>query len=136
MFDLTQEPIDPQTARRALDSEAVGGFVSFEGLVRIQNLGREVLRLEYEASPALAANEFSKIEQEAREAFDILDLSCIHRSGILEIGEMAVWIGVTAAHRDPAFAACRFILDELKGRLPIWKKEHYADGISDWLEHP
>ena len=67
--------------------------------------------------------------------FAILDARCVHRVGSLAIGDLAVWVGVIAAHRDAAFAACRFIIDEVKSRVPIWKNEHYADGESGWL-HP
>ena len=72
---------------------------------------------------------------EAMRAFAITDVRCVHRTGSLAIGELAVWVGVSAAHRDAAFAACRFVIDEVKQRVPIWKNEHYADGESGWL-HP
>lgn len=136
MFTLTDQPIDPAAERADLLNDEVGGFVAFEGWVRRHNLGQTVIALEYEGAGSLAEHEFAAIETEARERFDVTGIRCVHRVGRLEIGDLAVWLGVTAAHRDPAFKACRFVIDELKERLPIWKKEHYTEGSSDWLNHP
>lgn len=132
-FAFTRGPIDPSEFRRGLDHPAAGGYASFEGWVRNHNEGRPVLRLEYHAYEALGVKEGERILAEATGRFSILGAACIHRVGLLEIGEMAVWVGVTAAHRDAAFAACRFIIDEVKERVPIWKKEHYQSGTSDWI---
>lgn len=132
-FAFTRETIDPASSRGKLDHPAAGGYASFEGWVRNHNDGRPVLRLEYHAYEALGVKEGARIVAEAAERFPILGAACIHRVGLLEIGEMAVWVGVTAAHRDAAFAACRFIIDEVKERVPIWKKEHYQSGTSDWI---
>lgn len=136
MFEMSETTIDPQALRAAMCADAAGGFVCFEGWVRDHNLERAVQQLVFEADAQLASNEFVKIEAEAREKFDVLEIRCVHRTGVLAIGELAVWIGVTAAHRAPAFDACRYVIDELKSRLPIWKKEQYADGDSGWLNHP
>ena len=116
-----------------LQNPAAGAYVSFEGWVRNHNEGKEVKSLEYEAYPALANKEGERILQEAKEKFDILESSCIHRIGHLEIGEVAVWVGVIAKHRDAAFLACRYIIDEVKIRVPIWQKENYTDGDSGWV---
>lgn len=89
--------------------------------------------LEYEAHGPVAVSEGEKILAEARERFGLLAASSCHRVGRLEIGDCAVWVGVSAAHRGVAFEGCRYIIDELKQRLPIWKKEHYRDGHSDWI---
>ncbi len=105
----------------------------FEGWVRNQNDGREVERLEYEVYEPLAIIEGEKVLDEAQQRFPHINAVCVHRSGLLDIGECAVWVGVSAAHRDEAFKACRFIIDEIKTRLPIWKKEHYVDGDSGWV---
>src|SRR5690606_7532225 len=91
--------------------------------------------LRYEAYVALAEAEGERIVLEALERFAALDACCVHRVGDLSIGELAVWVGVSAAHRDAAFDACRWIIDEVKSRVPIWKHERYADGRADWL-HP
>lgn len=133
MFTLSTEPIDPNTLRTRLDDPRAGGCVEFEGVVRNENEGRGVLRLEYEGYPAVAVKEGEAVLREALAKFAILRAECVHRVGILEIGDVAVWVGVSAAHRGAAFDACRFIIDEIKLRLPIWKKEHYREGDSGWV---
>ena len=125
--------IEPDQLRQSLTDDAAGGYVAFEGWIRNENEGQEVLRLEYEIYEPLAVKEGAKIIEEARAKYPILDAACVHREGLLELGECAVWVGVTSAHRDEAFAACRFIIDEIKVRLPIWKKEHYVNGDSGWV---
>ena len=134
-FALRDTPIEGVALRAALQSHAAGGFASFEGWVREQHAGRAVLRLDYQAYTELAEREGEAILDEACARFDIVDARCEHRTGTLELGEVAVWIGVVAAHRDAAFGACRYLIDEIKRRVPIWKREHYADGDSGWI-HP
>src|SRR3546814_13671847 len=118
-----------------MDDARAGAYAGFEGRVRNHNDGRAVDGLHYEAYAALAEAEGERVLSEALERFDILDARCVHRTGDLVIGDIAVWVGVTAAHRDAAFAACRHIIDEVKARVPIWKRERYAEGGEDWL-HP
>ena len=132
-FRFTQTAIDTEGARRELQDLGSGGYVSFEGWVRDQNEGQEVTRLEYEAFQDLAVKEGGRIVAEALRRFPIKQALCIHRVGSLSLGEMAVWVGVSSAHRGEAFDACRFIIDEIKHRLPIWKKEHYRSGDSGWV---
>jgi molybdopterin synthase catalytic subunit/rhodanese-related sulfurtransferase len=132
-FSLSVGPFSPDELRASLADPACGGYASFEGLVRDHNEGRRVLRLEYEAYEALALKEGERIVAEALEQFGVRRIACVHRVGDLAIGELAVWVGVAAAHRDEAFAACRYVIDEVKHRLPIWKKEHYVDGDSGWV---
>lgn len=134
-FQLLDTPFDPATLRARLLDDRVGGYASFEGWVRDHNDGRAVHGLRYEAYAALAETEGEKILDEALARFEILDALCVHRTGDLAIGELAVWVGVSAAHRDAAFAACRFVIDEVKSRVPIWKHERYAAGDAGWL-HP
>lgn len=134
-FRLGPERIDLDLERRALDHAAAGAYVSFEGWVRDHNDGKPVLRLDYQAYAPLAGNEGEAILAQAIERFRVRQARCIHRVGSLAIGDLAVWVGVSADHRDAAFAACRWIIDEVKERVPIWKNEHYADGESGWL-HP
>ena len=135
MFELSDKPLDPVALRaRMLNQPAAGALVVFEGWVRSENEGQPVTSLFYEAAPELCRAEAEKILAEAREKFGVLGVRCAHRVGKLAIGDMAVWIGVTAAHRDTAFAGCRYVIDELKKRLPIWKKEFYADNSTgQWL---
>jgi molybdopterin synthase catalytic subunit len=134
MFSLSEVTInDIELKQKTLDPSS-GGFVCFEGWVRDHNQGKDVTKLAYEAYTNLAINEGNKIIQEAMAKYDIKKALCTHRVGLLEIGDMAVWVGVSAAHRDAAFKACRYILDEVKARVPIWKNESWTDGESGWVE--
>ncbi len=129
MFELTDQAI-VSTPRV---HEGAGGFVSFEGKVRNHANGQEVILLEYEAHPELAKQEAEKLIGEAKDRFGLLDVAIIHRVGVLEVGETAVLIQTAAAHRREAFAGCEWIIDQLKFRVPIWKRETYADGDSGWV---
>jgi len=133
MIRLTDHPIDPAALRTELFDPAAGAYCAFEGWIRNHNEGQQVLRLEYEAYAPLALSEGEKVLAEAQQKFPHLHAHCVHRTGLLEIGECAVWVGVASPHRDEAFQACRYVIDQLKIRLPIWKKEHYADGNSGWV---
>ncbi len=134
-FTILDVAIDIASLRAALLHERAGAFASFEGWVRDHHDGRAVLGLRYEAYVELAEMEGARILDEARARFDILGACAVHRVGDLAIGDLAVWVGVCAAHRDAAFAACRWIIDEVKARVPIWKHERYADGDAQW-RHP
>jgi len=135
VFRISETPFDVAALRAELLDARVGAHASFEGWVRDHNDGRKVDGLHYQAYAGLAEAEGRRVIDEALEKFAIIDASCVHRSGDLALGELAVWVGVTAAHRGPAFDACRYIIDEVKARVPIWKRERYADGAADWL-HP
>ncbi len=134
-FILSDATIDIAPLRAQLVSDSAGAFASFEGWVRDHNDGRAVHGLRYEAYPALAETEATRIIEQAMAQFEIVDARCMHRTGDLDIGDLAVWVGVSAAHRAAAFDACRFIIDEVKSSVPIWKHERYADGEATWL-HP
>ncbi len=133
MFTISATPIDPVALHRTLVDARAGACVTFEGWVRNRNEGQPVLSLEYEAYAPLAMSEGEKILTEAREKFALVGVAAVHRTGHLQLGELAVWVGVTAEHRGAAFDACRYIIDEAKARLPIWKKEHYASGATAWI---
>jgi len=133
MFVISDNDIAVDSLREQLMDPGAGGLCVFEGWVRNENEGRTVERLEYEVYEPLAVSEGEKVIAEAREQFPHLQACCVHRSGLLEIGDCAVWVGVAAPHRDEAFKACRYIIDQIKVRLPIWKKEHYIDGDSGWV---
>jgi molybdopterin synthase catalytic subunit len=134
-FRLSDAPIEVAPLREALLAGGAGAYASFEGWVRDHNEGRRVRGLAYEAYAALAEAEGARVLAETRERFAIHDAACVHRVGELAVGDLAVWVGVSAAHRDAAFAACRFVIDEIKSRVPIWKHERYSEGESAWL-HP
>ena len=133
MFAISGKDIAVDDLREQMMDPGAGGLCIFEGWVRNENEGRTVERLEYEVYEPLAVSEGEKVIAEAKELFPHLQACCVHRSGLLEIGDCAVWVGVAAPHRDEAFKACRYIIDQIKVRLPIWKKEHYVDGDSGWV---
>ena len=132
-FRLASAPLDPDALKASLADAHAGACVTFEGWVRNHNDGRPVLALDYEAYGTLAEKEGSLIIAEALEKFAVTRIVCVHRTGSLKIGDLAVWVGVAAAHRGAAFDACRYLIDEVKARVPVWKKEHYADGSTEWV---
>jgi MoaE-MoaD fusion protein len=125
---ITRDPIDSQTTVSDLKRGDDGAVVVFEGTVRNQTRGRKTLYLDYEAYEAMALQQMEALAGEALGKFQIRDVALIHRLGRLEIGETSVFIAVASAHRAAAFDACRWLIDTLKRTVPIWKKEHFADG--------
>ncbi|MCG6920664.1 MAG: molybdenum cofactor biosynthesis protein MoaE [Acidobacteria bacterium] len=128
---LVHGPIDLDDL--AATAPADGALCLFMGVVRNENRGRRVERLEYEAYEDMALPLMEEIVAETRERYPVSEVRLVHRLGRLEIGEASVAVGVASPHRAEAFAACRFAIDTLKAKVPIWKKEHYTDG-SEWLE--
>ena len=135
MMDLriTAEAIEPESLKKELADFACGALVTFEGWIRDHNEGRAVRQLEYEVYAPLAIKEGKRVLEQAAEQWQINHALAVHREGLLALGDVAVWVGVSSAHRDEAFLACRFIIDEIKQRLPIWKKETWTDGDSGWV---
>lgn len=134
MFDLTSRPLDLADLSRTLKQPEAGAVVTFQGCVRNHNQGRSVAALEYWAYEELASKEGDRILEEAQEEYPVHECLCMHRVGTLGVGDVAVWIGVSAAHRGDGFRRCRHVIDEIKKRVPIWKKEHYADGSARWIQ--
>src|SRR4051812_36563322 len=130
-FDTTA--LDTAALARGMRDDACGGYAEFEGWVRNHNEGHAVTRLEYEAFAELAEKEGARIVAEAVQKYGVRRAAGVHRIGSLGIGDVAVWVGVSGAHRDEAFRACRYIIDEVKHRVPIWKKEHTVTGDSGWV---
>jgi molybdopterin synthase catalytic subunit len=132
MFRIVTDPIEP----RALEEVVCvgdGGVVTFFGIVRADaDDGRRVSGLWYEAHEAMAIQEFEAIAGEARDRFGGVCMAIVHRIGELRVGEISVAVLAAAAHRGAAFDACRYAIDQLKRRAPIWKKERYADGAAEW----
>ena len=133
MFSLATTPIDAAALRAELNRPEVGALVVFEGVVRDHHQGRAVVRLEYEAFAEMAGSEGAAIVAEVEALFPGVRIRCVHRTGTLAVGEMAVWIGVAAPHRGLAFAGCRAMIEQIKRRLPVWKKEHFAEGEPVWV---
>jgi molybdopterin synthase catalytic subunit len=116
-----------------LEDPTVGGIVYFQGVVRNHNEGKEVKSLEYEAYTSMANKVGLEIITKAKEKFDIVDAFCIHRMGHLAINDTAVWVITTSHHRKEAYEASQFIIDTVKGEVPIWKKEHYKNETPQWI---
>jgi molybdopterin synthase catalytic subunit len=132
-FSISSSTIDVAATRQSVADNSCGALVVFEGWIRDHNEGREVERLEYEVYRPVAEKEGARIIDEAIERYGVSHARCIHREGLLELGEIAVIVCVSSPHRGAAFDACRYIIDETKTRLPIWKKEHYLGGVSEWV---
>jgi molybdopterin synthase catalytic subunit len=131
--ELVRSPIDLGALQSATPRD--GALCLFAGVVRNENGGRPVRYLEYEAYEEMAIPLMQQIAADARRQWPLTEIRMVHRLGRLEIGEASVAVAVVSPHRAEAFAACRFAIDTLKARVPIWKKEYYADG-SAWLEGP
>jgi molybdopterin synthase catalytic subunit len=125
---VTPETLEPAAVDQLVSASGIGGRVLFCGAVREENRGRRVWGMRYEAYVPMAEKVLATICEEAAERFAISAAAVHHRVGELAVGEVAVVVAVGAAHREAAFDACRYIIDELKLRAPIWKREHYADG--------
>jgi molybdopterin synthase catalytic subunit len=130
---ITRTPIDAGELLEAVPTERDGAALLFWGVVRNHNEGRAVSHLEYEAYPEMAEAVLSEIAAEARARWPIGGLAIVHRLGRLSIGEVSVGIAVAAPHRAAAYEASRYIIEELKQRVPIWKREGYAEGDEHWL---
>ncbi len=125
---LTDQPLDLQACIDWVATPDCGGIDVFIGTVRNATKGRKVLRLEFEAYEKMAISEMQKLADEVLQRWPIMRVALHHRTGILQVGELPVVIAVSAAHRDAAFDACRFLIDTLKKTVPIWKKEIFEDG--------
>ena len=134
-FALLDEAIDDQRRKDLLQDEQCGALATFEGWVRNHNNDSRVTSLTYYGYEKLAINQGKRIIEEAKRLFDIENAVAIHRIGALEIGDMAVWVGVSSKHRYPAFDACKWILDTIKADIPVWKQEFYKDEPSKWLSN-
>ncbi|SFD84154.1 molybdenum cofactor biosynthesis protein MoaE [Spirosoma endophyticum] len=132
MIAITVDPIDVAAALKSIELEQAGAIDLFLGVVRNSTQARSVNRLEYEAYDRMAVSEMEKIANEAHQRWPILRYTIIHRKGTLQIGEIAILIGVATAHRGDAFVACRYIIDTIKQTVPIWKKEVFMDG-EEWV---
>ncbi len=132
MFEICTAPIDVARVVEAVRHDEDGGIVTFVGVVRNHNRGKQVLYLEYEAYPEMAVGKMREIGEEIAGRWGLRHVAIVHRAGRVEVGEASVVIAVAAPHREEAFDACRYAIDRLKETVPVWKKEVYADG-EEWL---
>lgn len=130
---LTNNPVDLAALVNEVAAPERGGIATFLGLVRDHQDGQKVLRLEYSAYEAMAEAEASRIVAEAESRWPVR-IALSHRLGELAIGDVAVGVAAASGHRAPAFEACRYVIEELKHRVPVWKKEYYADGAVKWVD--
>ncbi|MDW7694185.1 molybdenum cofactor biosynthesis protein MoaE [Flammeovirgaceae bacterium SG7u.111] len=128
MIYISDKPLDISAALTATASESAGAIDIFVGTVRNKTKGRPVVRLEFEAYDKMAESEMNKLAEEIKQKWPVEKISIIHRKGALEVGETAVIIAVSTPHRAASFKACRYAIDQLKERVPIWKKEIFEDG--------
>ena len=129
---LSEQPVDLATLIAAVQSSERGGIACFLGTVRNHHQGRDVVRLEYSAYVPMVEAECARIVAEAESQWSVA-VRLKHRVGRLEVGDAAVAVVAAAAHRDEAFVACRHVIEELKRRVPIWKREFFADGTVEWV---
>ncbi|MBX3395100.1 MAG: molybdenum cofactor biosynthesis protein MoaE [Phycisphaerae bacterium] len=132
---LNQSPIDLRATVDGLSREGTGAVATFEGIVRPETRnGVALVALYYHAYEEMAAEQMQNIRSQACARFDIVDASIVHRLGHLKIGEASIVVAVSAAHRAPAFDACRWIVDTVKSDVPIWKQDRWSDGANSWVE--
>ena len=133
---LCADPLDVGAAYVFLQTPAAGAIAVFVGTTRQWTGDVETQKLEYEAYDGMATAEMERLASKARDQWSIERICILHRLGTVPISEASVIVGVSAAHRPEAFAACRFLIDTLKKSVPIWKAEHYADGKTEWIGMP
>jgi molybdopterin synthase catalytic subunit len=135
MIELTREPIDDAALTQRVRRPGCGAVVTFLGAVRDVTGDKITTALEYDAYPAMAEAKLREIEADIRARWTVGDFAMIHRLGKLEISDISVAIAVSCPHRGDAFDACRHAIEQLKRIVPIWKKENWADGTTEWV-HP
>ena len=135
MIRLQHEPIDYQAMTEAVRSPSCGAVCLFLGTVRELTEGKRTVALDYEAYPSMAEKVLAQVESETRQRWPVVEMALIHRLGHLILGDVSVAVAVSCPHRAQAFEACRYAIDRLKEVVPIWKRENWADGTSEWV-HP
>ncbi len=135
LLDVRDSPLSVAEVLAAVEDPAAGGVVSFTGLVRATDGGREVVSLEYTAHPS-ALESLRAVAEAVVADLPVVRVAALHRVGRLEIGEVAVVVAASAAHRDEAFAAARRLIDDLKATVPIWKDQQFDDGTREWVGLP
>jgi len=135
LLDVRDEPLSVDEVLAAVADPAAGGVVSFTGLVRATDDGRDVTSLDYTAHPTALA-ELTRVAEAVVAEHDVVRVAALHRVGHLEVGDVAVVVAASAPHRDQAFVAARRLIDDLKASVPIWKDQRFADGTQEWVGTP
>ncbi|MCP4171175.1 MAG: molybdenum cofactor biosynthesis protein MoaE [Fuerstiella sp.] len=136
MINFTTEPIDFTQVTDSVRSHAAGAVVLFLGTVREFTGDVQTSSLEYDAYPDMALQELRRLETVVREKWPVIEVSLVHRTGALQLGDIAVAVAVSSRHRHEAFEAGQWLIDTLKDRVPVWKKEIYANGRTEWVHPP
>ena len=134
MIEIIENKIEFERLNKELYNPTCGGVVTFEGRVRNHNDSKEVLKLVYDCYKPMALKVLEEIQNEALKKWYVKKIIAVHRIGEIPIGDIAVWIGVTSVHRKESFEACQFMINEIKHKVPIWKKETYFAGLTKWVE--
>jgi molybdopterin synthase catalytic subunit len=132
LAELREDPLSVDELRAVVSDPGAGGIALFAGAVRETDHGREVTRLSYSAHPSAAAG-LRRVAEKVAADFEVIALAAVHRIGDLEIGDLAVVAAASCAHRAEAFEACRALIDRLKHEVPIWKRQWFRDGSSEWV---
>ena len=132
LAEIREEPLSVEEVRAAVSTPGAGAIALFAGAVRESDQGRDVTRLSYSAHPSAAA-ELRRVAEKVAADYDVIALAAVHRTGDLEIGDLAVVVAASCAHRAEAFEACRALIDRLKHEVPIWKRQWFRDGSSEWV---
>jgi len=135
LIRVTPDVLHSEEAIEAVESPAAGAINVFLGVVRDNNLGRSVGYLEYDAYPEMAERVMRELAEEAKAKFELEDCAVLHRTGRLEIGETSLLVAVASGHRAESFEAGHWLVNEIKKRVPVWKKEVWEDG-EEWIEGP
>lgn len=135
LVDIRSCALSVEEVLAAVDDPAAGGVVSFTGLVRSHDGGKDVTSLEYSAHPS-ALELMTATVQAVVDELPVVKVAALHRVGLLQIGDIAVVVAASAAHRDQAFVAARRLIDDIKGTVPIWKHQWFADGTQEWVGTP
>jgi molybdopterin synthase catalytic subunit len=133
MFEITREPLDPAPLVESVRRDESGAVTLFYGVVRNENMGRNVRYLQYDAYPEMAIKKMKEVADEVRAKFPVTGIGILHRIGRLEIGETSLLVAVSSGHRTEAFEACHYAVDRIKQIVPVWKKEVWEDG-EEWIE--
>ena len=132
LAELREDPLSVDELRASVSDPGAGGIAIFAGAVRESDHGRDVTRLSYSAHPSAAA-ELRRVAEKVAADYEVIALAAVHRTGDLEIGDLAVVVAVSCAHRAEAFEACHVLIDRLKHEVPIWKRQWFRDGSSEWV---
>lgn len=135
LVDIRDAPLSVDEVRTAVADPTAGGEALFAGAVRDHDGGRGVARLGYSAHPS-ALEVMGQVAQRVADTYPVVGVAAVHRVGDLEVGDLAVVVAVSCAHRGEAFEACRALIDDLKSSVPIWKHQHFADGSEEWVGTP